>query len=446
MTEADEPQTRQFAIATHEQVPLDVISVGLSPLPDEEDAWFGTVFADLSTRPDIMDLVEAHREGEGDCQTSWFTAPEYGPRFCLLLAFTHPMKVNAILAFDLVRHGGIVDCFINGKGRIAIVPGIRGENFQEVSSQPRARVLIPVGASVAATRWNTVWIETVATEVAIERDEAERMVRYMRLDTRMRATIPDMPPLHQVRGMFHDEDSQNLVIMTSQLIVNRLRRDMAATVDSFDKYFWEDVEALSDEFSTLMAQIVQPMLKAGRSGDQLVWSCSQLIGNSLENIVAALELLRSGRRLQPGILLRTSVEASATAAYLFYEPSNLGRFLAGKLDSAAAVGKAKAVIPFIAQFWGHLSQNFTHLGHLYQRVQAAEEYESKDDAGAKTALMAINLAVMIAWTVAELVFYDAFSDHRYWSKQGPGQFALDIREDVRRRMQDIEDKYSLASD
>jgi hypothetical protein len=131
------------------------------------------------------------------------------------------------------------------------------------------------------------------------------------------------------------------------------------------------------------------------------------------------------------------------AAHLYHKPENLGRFLAGKLDSSKIVGEARSVVPFIAQFWGFLSNEFTHLGPLHRQLDPSTDYKSADDAGAKTSLMSIHLALIIVSMVAELVFFDSFSEHRYWTRISPGQYALDIRPEMRNRMQEIAERLSL---
>ena len=47
---------------------------------------------------------------------------------------------------------------------------------------------------------------------------------------------------------------------------------------------------------------------------------------------------------------RSAVETIATAAYLFNDPGNLGRNVAGKLTSQTTIGEASKVIPPIGRF------------------------------------------------------------------------------------------------
>lgn len=447
MSEAALPQPRDVVLASLEKEPLRVIQVGLTPLPGADDAWFANLLVDLSSRPDLVSLFEAHKEaGEGDCTTSWFTAPEYKSRFCLLLSFTSPREAKAIVAFDLVRHGALADCFINGKGSIGLIAGEPGEHLEEIMPQVRPQILVEVVSAVDRQVWEALWMKSVEDAFDLEADAAARLVDLWQTEIRARATDPDLPPFREIAGVVRDKESKHLLIFSNQILINRLKRDLPAINESFDKYFWENIEELSAELGVLLTSVVPALLRAGRSDDQLLWSCSQLIGNALESISGAVELLRSGRRLQPGSLLRTSVEAAAMAIRLYQDPSQLGRFLAGKLDSAETVGKAKAFIPFIAQFWGHLSRDFAHIGRLYHRIQAAEAYESVDDAGAKTNLMAIHFTLIMVWTVAELIFYDDFAEHRYWSQQAPGQYALAIREDMRQRLANLEEKFRVESE
>jgi hypothetical protein len=53
-------------------------------------------------------LLEAQKKlGEGDCATSWFTSREYEDAF--VFSIHKPCRDQAIIAFDLVRHGAMAD-------------------------------------------------------------------------------------------------------------------------------------------------------------------------------------------------------------------------------------------------------------------------------------------------------------------------------------------------
>ena len=422
------------------------MEAGLSPLDPARGSYFVSFLVELSNRPDLVAVVEAHKTTEGECSTVWFARPDDDTAFYLLLSFTSPIETKAVLSFDILRHGLIVDCLINGRGSIGLIPGTTGERLGEVLAETRGHIRIPVGATVPRERWDSLWVQAVARAIEISHEDAANLIALWRAEIRVRAINPDIPPFNQVTGVLIDEENNRVLFFTKDLLKNHLRRDGPEIAESFDRFFGEEIDELSEELSALMSATMPGLLRAARSGDQLIWTCGQLIGNSTESVVAAIELLRVGRRLQPGVLLRTAIEGAAMAAHLFHQPASLGRFLAGKINSASAVGEAKAVIPVIAQFWGYLSSQFAHLGQLYQSVQPSAEYESSDDPGAKTNLMAIHLAVNIVWMVAELVFFDSFSVHWYWTRVSPGQYALDIQPEMRSRMQEIADRLSLKDE
>jgi hypothetical protein len=195
--------------------------------------------------------------------------------------------------------------------------------------------------------------------------------------------------------------------------------------------------------SGLIAQATPALTLAAQTGDRVIWFCGQLVVNAIESIVAATELLRTGRRLQPGVLLRTAIEAVAMAAHLRREPDDLGRFLSGAISSSSIVGQAKAILPIIPVFWGHLSKEYAHLGELYQSIQWSVGYESSDDVGANTNLLAIHMSLIIVWIVAEFVFFDSLPARRFWTRSGPGEYVLEIPPEMNEQMDQLANRFGL---
>ena len=438
------PRRAEFELREHETKPLRVLQAGISPRTGGPGAGYEVTFlVDLTERNDLVKIIEAHRTTDGECNTLWGGRPEDRKTFILLLTFKKPLAARAILEFDFLRHGPIVDCLIDGNSAIRLVPGIPGENLKEVLDEKRGSLAIEVVATVPRERWEELWTEVVSEELEIPREEATMRMRLAQQDTRLRIAIPDFPPLDRLAGMFVDDEGR-LVTITKDLLTNRVRRDAVKVTDSFDRFFWPEVEELSEEFSVLSAAVVPALIETAKSGDQLTWICGQLIGNALESIVAALELVRLGHRLQPGVILRTAIEAVCTAAHLFNKPTDLARFLVGKLRSHDTVAEAKKIIPFIGRLYGFLSGEFTHIGGLHHRLQPSSEYESADDEAAKTNIMGIHLALFHVWVMAELVFYDIMREHRYWRRVEPGKYEFDIQPEMRKRMAEIEERLSLT--
>ena len=436
-------RSAEIELEEHGVEPLRLLQLGISPRGKDADAGYHVTFlADLTERKDLMEIIEAHRTAEGECDTVWAGRPEDRKSFMLLLTFKKPMAARAILEFDLMRHGPIVDCLINGTSSILLMPGVAGEDLKRMHEEKRPSVAIEVATTFPREEWEKLWTKVISEELEVPGEEAAERMRFAQQDIRLRIVIPDFPPLDRLAGMFLDDDGR-LVVTTKDLLTNRLKRDSSKVAESFDRFFWSEVEELSEEYSLLSAVVVPALVEAAKSGDQLTWICGQLIGNSLGSIVAALELVRFGYRLQPGILLRTAIESVCVAAHLFYKPVDLGRFLAGKLPSHDTVSEAKNVIPFIGSLYGYLSNEFTHIGALHHRLQVSDEYDSAEDAAAKTNLMGIHLALNLVWMIAELVFYDAMREHRYWRRVGPGKYEFDIQPEMRKQMGEIADRLSL---
>ena len=118
MSSDEEGQYQEIELQPHEEQPLQVMEAGVGPLDPVQGSYFVSFLVDLSNRPDLVEIIEAHKTTEGECTTRWFTRPDDDAAFCLLLSFTSPIKAKAILSFDILRHGLIVDSLINGRGSI----------------------------------------------------------------------------------------------------------------------------------------------------------------------------------------------------------------------------------------------------------------------------------------------------------------------------------------
>lgn len=303
---------------------------------------------------------------------------------------------------------------------------------------------IEISAEDIAHEWDTIWSTTLARELELPVEQAEDLRDAWRKATLLQLRFPDMPPFHKIAGAFINEEGNQAIFISNELLVNQLRKEGPKIAETFDQLFDSELRELSAEFSDLSAYVVPSILRSARSGDRLEWLCGQLIGNALHTCVAATELVRLGYRLQPGMLLRTAMELAAFAAYLFLNPKELGRCLAGKTPVEDALRATKQVVPFLGRAYGLLSSEYTHVGHLHYQLQTPLHYETEDDEAAKTNLLGSHMVLLLVGIVAELIFFDSVDRHRYWKSAQPGEYLYEMLPDRQQQLDEILGRLALA--
>jgi hypothetical protein len=210
-----------------------------------------------------------------------------------------------------------------------------------------------------------------------------------------------------------DHAEGRLVIFTDDILINQLRRDGPKIELSFDKLCSRDIA----EISTLMSNIVSILFSGMRSAasQQLMLevACAKLLVNASHSLGAATALLRLGYCLQPGIIIRSMLEAISTVLHLIQNPKDFQKYETGKLSSPSTIAAAKKAIPVFGNLYGYFSDNFAHMGHLHQSVSKFGEF-SERHAGLETNLGFLRLASWLLYVTTELLFNDLVKEPRYW--------------------------------
>jgi SEC-C motif len=162
---------------------------------------------------------------------------------------------------------------------------------------------------------------------------------------------------------FLDEDTHSVVVMTADMVVNQLRRTGPKIAESFDKSFDADVWEIFEQFAQTFALLAHSYKRhVRRKIDSVSVKCGELLLNAAYTVIGALEILRHGFRLQPGILIRNEIETVCVALSLFAEPDWLVEWERGRLESTKTISRAKKVLPFGGILYGYFSREFAHLG------------------------------------------------------------------------------------
>ncbi len=139
-----------------EKIPVPIVSDAAMASRDIADGkLIPLVIIDTTSRPDIEDLIKAHRSlGPGDANSSWGRLSKNKNLINLILEFKKPSRCVLILEFDIIKQGIIIDQIVITKG-LYIQYGREGDRFSSTVDHPRIFVEIP--SSGFREEWNKVF-------------------------------------------------------------------------------------------------------------------------------------------------------------------------------------------------------------------------------------------------------------------------------------------------
>ena len=109
------------------------------------------VILDTTDRADLEEFIRIHQyTGPGDVVSQWATLKDGSNRIGLVLTFSGPMNLTAVLAFDPGKQGGLVDQIIQTKG-LYLQAGRPGDRLIKNPDAPK------VIANIPDTGFSKVW-------------------------------------------------------------------------------------------------------------------------------------------------------------------------------------------------------------------------------------------------------------------------------------------------
>lgn len=101
------------------------------------------VILDTTERPDLEEFIRIHQHfSPGDVEAQWATLRGSRRKVSLILSFKRPAELVAILEFDIVKQGILVDQLLATKG-LYIQAGRDGDRFVKNPDAPKVLVEIP---------------------------------------------------------------------------------------------------------------------------------------------------------------------------------------------------------------------------------------------------------------------------------------------------------------
>ncbi len=210
-----------------------------------------------------------------------------------------------------------------------------------------------------------------------------------------------------------DRDAKKLFVFTNDMLINQLRRDGPRIEASFDRLCADDLSQLSALLSRANGLFFSGLTVALKEDDDLRVACAQLLMNAANSFAAAVAVLRMGYVLQPGIIIRSLLEAVSTVLHLMQHPKDLTAYKNHALKSPKTIAAAKRALPPFGLLYANFSDNFAHIGQLHKSVTPIREYTEKHDA-LDVNLSSLRIAAWLLYVTAELIFNELLVRPRYW--------------------------------
>ncbi|WP_159970767.1 hypothetical protein [Pseudomonas sp. 8Z] len=204
-----------------------------------------------------------------------------------------------------------------------------------------------------------------------------------------------------------------MVVFTDDILLNQLRRDGPKIEESFDRLCADDLSKLSSLLSKSTGLVYSGLSVATQKEDELRSACAQLLLNAANSFAAATAVLRMGYVLQPGIIIRSLLEAVSTTLHLVQHPNDLTAYQNHTLQSPKTIAAAKKALPPFGQLYGHFSDSFAHIGQLHKSITPIRVFSERHEA-LEVNLSSLRIAAWLMYVTAELVFNELVTAPRYW--------------------------------
>lgn len=131
---------------------------------------------DTSLRPDIEDMIRAHKHiGAGDAKSAWSIPSRFDKsRIFLVLTIVKPSRCVIILEFNIARQGGVVDQIIHAQG-LYIQPGKEGDRLS--STIDNERILVEVPSRHFRKEWDDILRKAITKDFqrkGLSRNDAKK--------------------------------------------------------------------------------------------------------------------------------------------------------------------------------------------------------------------------------------------------------------------------------
>jgi hypothetical protein len=149
------------------------------------------IIIDTSDRPDLNELIRVHEHlPPGDVDVQWGVLPGSVDRIALVLSFKKPVEAIAVLEFNIVEQGILVDQILTAK-ILYLQSGQPGDRF--ITNPAASRIFIEIPDTGFRERWDKLFHKRVTKDMRTKglsrqeaRQAASQAIREMREFGRLR--------------------------------------------------------------------------------------------------------------------------------------------------------------------------------------------------------------------------------------------------------------------
>lgn len=235
-----------------------------------------------------------------------------------------------------------------------------------------------------------------------------------------------------IAGILVNHENGQVLVFTKDILINQLQREVPEIIKSFDSVFENELRQLSENLSFVLPIIANGQIEAIKEKNELIQTCGLLLQNASNTIIASVESLRAGFRLQSGILIRSVIEMCAVVFHLLNKPEDLEKFNKNNFDSTKAISTAQKMLPLFGRIWGTLSNQFIHINTLHSEWHPLHKFEDSMDKPATTTIGILGISIYFLKISTELVYINYIDNPQHWTVLGEGaiQFIPPSKEEL----------------
>ncbi|WP_454623483.1 hypothetical protein [Brucella anthropi] len=153
----------------------------------------------------------------------------------------------------------------------------------------------------------------------------------------------NFPKPDNIMGIHINEERQQMVFVTKDILINQIQRENPKIARSFDKFAGVELQECSIIFARVNTILMRHLPDLEDKGSKA--TIARLLLRSQNGLMAAIETARHGFPHEVGVLGRSYIELLATALSIVLNPDVLEQFHNGTLKSTKCIGWAnKAMV------------------------------------------------------------------------------------------------------
>lgn len=244
-------------------------------------------------------------------------------------------------------------------------------------------------------------------------------------------------------------------MITKETIFNQLHSTSNKIAQEFDVLCLQEITDIAQEMATSYQILFDIIDKEDQSTTlDNDFQSALLFWTALNTYLSGIELFRRGYSKEPQMIMRNVLEIFASAYDIHINPKKLDilRNNPKKFDSKKSIKIAKKINPIIAEIWGRLSSQFSHVSIFHTVPYYHKDplcvgglFNSNEQKVVIYSLLPIlMLTLNVLNSVLEITFINEISKSRFWKKNlngsykySPSKEVMDQKERLSKKIHEI---------